>query len=480
MVNRAPMPYALIVPLFLLMAANVAQAQAVTGQTVPVTLSSNQIVAGGNAMVLADITGLNFTNSTIALNWSVASGSCPGFTPPGNSLSFNYASTAPSSNCVFAVSVSDGSDDTGYGTSNTLTIIAGTTPPTITGTPANYVDPTSAASGSGSVENYTLPTAKDQYNASVAVSCSPASGSVFPIGTTTVTCAATDAYGNAALSTTFTVKVNAGATLPAITGTPAGIADTATTSAGAVESWTAPTAADQYGTAVTVSCSPASGSAFPIELTTVVTCTATDSYNHTASTTFPVTISAGATLPAITGTPADITDTATTSAGAVESWTAPTAADQYGTPLNVSCADPSGSLTSGSAFPIGTTTVTCAATDAYHNQGSASFTIKVNPVPTTTVSPINASTNNTAAASNATAETAAPTTVSTVAQTNATAAAVATSAPMTPSASNNYLMAAIVLVAAAALFLVYSRIAKRNSWKGHKKKYRAGNPRRHW
>jgi hypothetical protein len=54
--------------------------------------------------------------------------------------------------------------------------------------------------------NYTSPTANDIVDGAVTVTCSPASGSTFPIGTTTVTCSATDARNNTS-STSFTVTV---------------------------------------------------------------------------------------------------------------------------------------------------------------------------------------------------------------------------------------------------------------------------------
>jgi hypothetical protein len=47
---------------------------------------------------------------------------------------------------------------------------------------------------------YTRPTATDVVNGNVGVSCSPASGSVAPVGDSFVNCTATDASGNAATS----------------------------------------------------------------------------------------------------------------------------------------------------------------------------------------------------------------------------------------------------------------------------------------
>jgi len=50
---------------------------------------------------------------------------------------------------------------------------------------------------------------------------------------------------------------------------------------------------------------------------------------------------------------------------------APTAADNC-SPVTITCNPPS-----GSSFPIGTTSVSCSATDSYHNLASCSFTVTV-------------------------------------------------------------------------------------------------------
>ena len=64
-----------------------------------------------------------------------------------------------------------------------------------------------ATSSSGASVNYTNPTATDNYDANVTVSCAPASGSTFGLGNSTVTCNAQDAAHNAATPVTFTVQV---------------------------------------------------------------------------------------------------------------------------------------------------------------------------------------------------------------------------------------------------------------------------------
>lgn len=81
-----------------------------------------------------------------------------------------------------------------------------TTPPTIT-VPSDFaVDATSPA---GVAVSYAA-SAVDEVDGSVAVACSPSSGRVFPIGTTQVTCTASDAAGNEAI-TTFNVHVKSAA-----------------------------------------------------------------------------------------------------------------------------------------------------------------------------------------------------------------------------------------------------------------------------
>ena len=63
-----------------------------------------------------------------------------------------------------------------------------------------------APSASGAIVTYTAPTSTDQIDGARPVTCVPASGSVFAIGKTTVTCSATDKSNNLA-QTTFVVKV---------------------------------------------------------------------------------------------------------------------------------------------------------------------------------------------------------------------------------------------------------------------------------
>src|SRR5204863_441584 len=119
--------------------------------------------------------------------------------------------------------------------------------------------------------------------------CSPASGSVFPAGVTTIVCIARDASDNQA-QVSFTVTVR-DTTLPALS-QPGDLVVEQQTPAGAVVTFATPTATDAADPAPAVTCSPASGSVFSVGQT-VVTCVATDAAgNVSAPVTFTVTVRA--------------------------------------------------------------------------------------------------------------------------------------------------------------------------------------------
>lgn len=172
------------------------------------------------------------------------------------------------------------------------------TAPTIATASNISVEATSAA---GATVSYTSPATTDAIDGSGTATCTPASGGTFPLGDTTVTCAVTNSVGLAA-SASFVVTV-ADTTAPALTGTPASLSLEASSPSGAVLNYTPPTATDLVDGAVTVTCAPLSGSAFPIGQTTV-TCTATDTHHNTASSSFTVTV-ADTIAPAVTITSPD-------------------------------------------------------------------------------------------------------------------------------------------------------------------------------
>ena len=210
-------------------------------------------------------------------------------------------------------------------------------------------------------------TATDAVDPSPTVTCSPASGSTFPLGATTVNCTAKDAAGNTSANGSFTVTVS-DKTPPTLT-VPGNTTVPATSASGAVVTFTA-TATDAIDPSPTVTCSPASGTTFPLG-TTTVSCTAKDAAGNTsAAKTFTVTVS-DTTAPTL-HLPANITAAATSASGAVVTFTA-TATDAIDPSPTVTC-----SPASGSTFPLGTTTVNCTAKDASGNtSASGSFTVTV-------------------------------------------------------------------------------------------------------
>ena len=158
------------------------------------------------------------------------------------------------------------------GTAVNLAPLAAAVPPDTTApvlnVPADKV--VEATGATGAVVSFTV-SATDDVDPSPTVACTPASGSVFPLGSTTVNCTATDTAGNKATGS-FAVKVE-DTTAPVISA-PADKTVDATSSAGAAVSYTV-TASDSVDANPTVACTPASGSMFPVGATTV-NCTATD------------------------------------------------------------------------------------------------------------------------------------------------------------------------------------------------------------
>ena len=196
----------------------------------------------------------------------------------------------------------------------------------------------------------------------VGTACTPASGSTFPMGVTTVDCTATDRFGNTA-NGSFTVTL--GDTTPPVLSLPAGMTIEATSPAGAGVMYSF-SASDPSGVDSS-SCTPASGSTFPFGSTTV-SCTATDTFDNTANGSFTVTVTD--TTPPVLTLPADITVDATRPAGATVGYTV--SASDLGGPVSRSCAP-----ASGSTFPVGATTVSCTATDASGNAATGSFNVSV-------------------------------------------------------------------------------------------------------
>ena len=154
-----------------------------------------------------------------------------------------------------------------------------TTPPALTA-PADLV--VEQATLAGALVHYALPPATDLVDPHPALSCAPPPGSVFPLGTTQVTCTATDASGNhTQVSFMVTVVDTTPPTLPPLPDLTVEQADLA----GTVVSWPTPPAQDACDAAPLIVCQPPAGTAFPLGQT-VVTCTATDASGNQSQASF--------------------------------------------------------------------------------------------------------------------------------------------------------------------------------------------------
>jgi alpha-L-rhamnosidase len=216
----------------------------------------------------------------------------------------------------------------------------------------------------GAAVSFTAPTATDVVDGDVPVRCDPMSGATFAIGTTTVTCTATDVAGNESAGT-FQVTVED--TTAPVLALPVDRRVEATGADGAAVAFVA-TASDLVGGDVPVECDPAPGAVFAIG-TTLVTCTATDAAGNASTGTFRVTVT-DTTAPTL-ALPADRTAEATAADGAAVAFAA-TATDLVDGDVPVSCDPPS-----GATFATGTTTVACTATDAAGNAATGTFGVTI-------------------------------------------------------------------------------------------------------
>jgi hypothetical protein len=242
--------------------------------------------------------------------------------------------------CSFTVTVTNAP-------ANTNCVLSITCPPNITVT------------NNGPTNVFFTVTASDSCGGVPTVNSSPASGSSFPVGTTTVTSTAMDANGTTNCS--FTVTVVKPNCVLSITCPP----NITVTNNGPTNVFFTVTASDSCGGVPTVNSSPASGSSFPVG-TTTVTSTAMDA-DGTTNCSFTVTVVKPNCVLSIF-CPPNIT---VTNNGATNVFFTVTASDSCGGVPTVNSSPPS-----GSSFPVGTTTVTSIAMDA-NGTTNCSFTVTV-------------------------------------------------------------------------------------------------------
>lgn len=348
-----------------------------SGEPVTYSASANDLVDGSVAIACAPPSGSTFPLGTTTVNCSASDSrgnTATGHfnvtlttTPGTNPADITAEATGPDgARVTFAFGEEDGDGRPGSGgctpASGSLFPLGATTVTCTTGSftitivdttgPALTVpgDITVVASGPTAVVTYDA-SANDLVDGAVAISCSPASGSTFPLGTMTVNCSASDSRSNSS-SASFDVIVLS----EPPTADPHDIVAEATSAAGAVVTFNL--GLDDGGRPIT--CVPSSGSTFPLGAT-IVGCTAGISF----------TVTVVDTTPPVLVLPADMTLHATSAAGAVGTFTA-TATDLVDGSVPVVCTPPS-----GSTFPLGITSVGCTATDVRDNESSGSFLINV-------------------------------------------------------------------------------------------------------
>ena len=211
-----------------------------------------------------------------------------------------------------------------------------------------------------------------------------ANGSLFPIGSTSISYTAIDANGNSVMGS-FNVIVN-DTEDPSILDLPEDITTSNNiNSCGAIVSWIEPTSLDNCsGSSIDQTSGPENGSLFPMGSSTV-SYTATDASGNSHEESFTVTVNDNED-PTIVGLPNDIilaNDAGV--CGAVASWTEPTSSDNCpGNTINQTSG-----LVSGSLFPLGISTISYEASDAYGNTFEASFTVTVNDTEAPSISAVN-------------------------------------------------------------------------------------------
>src|SRR6266404_204676 len=338
----------------------------------PPTISSAQLtLTAGAPSIHGPLTDVNDVedpkNSLVVTINGGSQASTNGVTISGISVNSNGLATANmvadcnATSTRFTMRVTDSG---GLSSEAPLTITVNTTPPTIT-CPGETIGHTSFNLCTGVVTF--APTVTG--NCAGGVVCSPASGSAFPKGVTTVTCHVSDVSGNQA-ACSFQVRM-LDTQRPTCAGPGAVVKTTDPDQCSAVVTFNA-TATDNCPAPLTPSCAPSSGFRFP-KGTTLVVCHFVDGSANEQTCLFHVTVVDA--QPPRFATPRNIAATANASCpyatSTVVNYATPTANDNCAI-QSVVCNPPS-----GSTFPVGTTTVNCTATDTAGNIASTSFTVSV-------------------------------------------------------------------------------------------------------
>ncbi len=358
----------------------------------PIARLSCPATVAEHGLLTLDGTGSSDSDDGIAsYAWSQLLGVPTATLPdPATTASISFAVPSLTSNLdtmTFKLIVTDNS---GLPSSaNCAVKVLDVTPPAFTNVPADKT--AEATSAEGATVSYVLPDASDLVDGTVAVTCTPASDSTFPLDKKTpVTCTAQDKASSRGpegtldnmATTSFAITVQD--TTPPVIAAHADLSVEATGPSGASVTYDSPATSDAVDGNGTATCLPASGSTFALGAS-AITCSATDTHgNNASSTSFSVTV-VDTTPPTISGLPEGIKTVATAASGAAATFN-PTAADIVDGPVAVTCTPPA-----GSTFSLGTTAVRCSATDAHGNNVTAGFRVAVNYGFNGLLSPYNAS-----------------------------------------------------------------------------------------
>lgn len=337
-------------------------AQTFTDQAGPVITAPNLTVAGG-------------CNGT-TVNYSVSvTDDCD----PNPTVTYSKASGSffPVGTTAVTVTATDNTGKTTVKTFNVTVFVNDTTPPVLT-VPASFsVNNAIGLCGA----NVSFSTSATDNCSTATVVNSPASGSFFPKGNTTVTSTATDANGNVAVKTFVITVVDTQA--PTITAPGNITVNAATGTCAANVSFTATAADNCPGVSISYSKNP--GTSFA-KGSTVVTATATDAAGLTASTTFTVTVVDVQPPTITTGASSATVACNAGSAAALSAWLA-----SNGGAVAVDACGPvmwsnNFSALNGSCGATGAATVIFTATDGSGNKSTttATFTVVDTTAPTIT------------------------------------------------------------------------------------------------
>jgi hypothetical protein len=198
---------------------------------------------------------------------------------PGTDLRYVFSWTRS------LVPASDG--DTGVldGANPTVTFIldvADNTPPVLDLPDDSTVE---GDTTSGAIAAYTASASDAEDSVAPSTSCSPVVGALLPLGTTTVSCAATDSGGLTSTGSFHIAVVDT--TAPTLDGLPADRSLTTSDLGGLALTYPLPAATDIVDPDPAVDCAPANGSQVPVGRTTVA-CKATDASGNSSTGSFVV------------------------------------------------------------------------------------------------------------------------------------------------------------------------------------------------